>query len=61
MTRRSSKEAGLGALSAFVVARSRRMREGVDGGREERAVEQRRAWARVGGLKEESSVRSVLI
>jgi hypothetical protein len=44
----------------LVVARRRRMREGVEAGREERAVVQRRAWARVGGLKEESRVRRVV-
>lgn len=56
MTRRWWKEAGLGALSAFWVARRRRRRFGEGEG----CVSWRSAevamcrWARVGGLKDES-------
>lgn len=56
ITRRCSKAAGFGALSAFWVARRRRRRfgRGVGIGSESRACVAMRRWARVGGLKEES-------
>ena len=54
ITSRCSKAAGLGALSAFWVARRRRRRLGVGAaiGSERRAVLAIRRCARVGGLKE---------
>lgn len=52
--RRCSKEAGLGALSAFWVARRSSKRFGIVPRSSVRADTAIRRWARVGGLKEES-------
>jgi hypothetical protein len=59
MARRCSKEAGLGDLSAFWVARRRMRRRGEGYFGSERAEVAMLRWAFVGGLKEESRMRRV--